>query len=242
MNHGINETRMFFEQFLSNFYSLQISGEVMIAPAFTSLQTAIEFCSENPLIISQNVSAYEEGAYTGEISVEMLKKIGIAGVILGHSERRSLFAETDSMIEKKLNRVLSQNLLPILCVGESAEERENSMLTEVLRRQIGVCSHFSADKLINLVIAYEPVWAIGANQPASIEEITSAHSEIRLILNEFLGENVADSIRILYGGSVKPENMAKIFAISDVDGALVGGASLKANSFLSLCKLLQKQG
>ncbi|OAQ20902.1 triose-phosphate isomerase [Thermosulfurimonas dismutans] len=212
--------------------------EIMIAPPFTALYAAgQEISGTNIKLGAQNAHWAESGAFTGEISPAMLKECGVQYVILGHSERRHIFGETDEMIRRRLEGVLSAGLRPILCIGETLEEREAGKTFEVLERQVReALSGFSADDLKVLVIAYEPVWAIGTGKTATPEQAEEAHRYVRGLLGELFGKDFAEKTRILYGGSVKPENIAELMAQSDVDGALVGGASLDPETFARIVR------
>ncbi len=212
--------------------------EIMIAPPFTALYAAgRELVGTNIKLGAQNAHWAEKGAFTGEISPVMLKECGVEYIILGHSERRHIFGETDEMIRKRLSGVLSGSLKPILCIGETLEEREAGKTFEVLERQVReALSGFSAEDLQDLVIAYEPVWAIGTGKTATPEQAEEAHRYVRGLLGELFGKDFAEKIRILYGGSVKPENIAELMAQPDVDGALVGGASLDPETFAQIVR------
>ncbi|MEM1324440.1 MAG: triose-phosphate isomerase [Bacteroidota bacterium] len=186
-------------------------------------------------IAAQNCHHEEKGAYTGEISADMVQSTGATHVILGHSERREYQGETDTLIAKKIDLVLSKGLLPIYCCGEKLEVREADEHRDLVAKQLGeALFHLSAEEMKKVVIAYEPVWAIGTGKTASPEQAQEMHAHIRQLLADKFGQAVADSISILYGGSVKPANAKEIFAQPDVDGGLVGGASLKADDFLAI--------
>ena len=207
--------------------------EVMIAPPFTALAAVAEAVAGSPVLLAgQNVAWDREGAYTGEISALMLKDVGATMVILGHSERRHIFAETNAMVNQRLQGALKFDLTPILCVGETLEEREQSITFTVLEEQLrqGVAGVESA-QISRLVVAYEPVWAIGTGKTASKEQAQEVHAFIRGVLTELYEKTLADEMRILYGGSVKSENVDSLMAQPDIDGALVGGAALKPEFF-----------
>ena len=207
--------------------------DVMIAPTFTALAAVSETIGESHLKLgAQNLFWEKEGAFTGEISADMLLSAGCTYVIIGHSERRQYFGETDETCRKKIQAAVNGGLIPILCVGETESERESKNTVSVLDKQIknGLRS-FASDDLKHLVIAYEPVWAIGTGKTASTEQVQEVHQFIRSLIEKEFGNELAKSIRILYGGSVKPENIAELMALPDVDGALVGGASLGAETF-----------
>ena len=182
---------------------------------------------------AQNVSEQVSGAFTGEVSVGMLKELGCQYVIIGHSERRSLYGETDALIAAKTLVVLEQGLVPIVCVGETLSERENNQTLDVIRRQLdAVAQKLSVAQIGKIVIAYEPVWAIGTGRSASKEQAQEVHAAIRAWLKKV---GVAGHVQILYGGSVKPNNAAELFAMPDIDGGLIGGAALAASDFLAIC-------
>lgn len=186
---------------------------------------------------AQNCSEHESGAYTGEISVDMLKSVGVEYVILGHSERREYFNESNELLAKKLDTTLKSQLTPIFCCGEPLEIREKEEQNKYVQQQIEESLfHLSAEEVSKVVIAYEPIWAIGTGKTASAEQAQEMHAVIRKQLEGKYGKEVADSISILYGGSVKPANAKEIFAGEDVDGGLIGGASLKSRDFIDIAK------
>ena len=187
---------------------------------------------------AQDVYWLDQGAFTGEVSAMMLKDAGCQYVIIGHSERRQFFGETNETVNKKIKASLRQELIPIICVGENLEEREANHTFKVIQDQLkGSLAEISAQDLLRTVIAYEPVWAIGTGKTATPDQAQQAHKYIRDLLSKMYQEEVADSIRIQYGGSVKPENIAELIGKPDVDGALVGGASLKEDSFSAIVNL-----
>lgn len=212
------------------------SSKIMIAPAFTSLAAvATVIKGSNILLGAQNMGPEEQGAHTGEISPAMLKDAGVTVVILGHSERRHSYLETDELINKKLLLARKHGLEPILCVGETLAEREGGKLESVVRTQVveglkGV----TETELAKVIIAYEPVWAIGTGKTATPEDADAVHAFIRRVLKELYSEKAAADMTIQYGGSVKPDNAAELMAKANIDGALVGGASLKAESFVPI--------
>jgi triosephosphate isomerase len=212
---------------------ISTSYEIVVIPPFTSLFPVSTVIDKGILKLgAQNVFYEREGAYTGEISPVMLKALGCDYVIVGHSERRKYFAESDEMIARKLKAVLIEGMTPILCVGETLEQREKGRHKEVVESQlVSDLAYLSVDEIKRIVIAYEPVWAIGTGHNATPEQAQEMHEFIRNILEEKLG---ASDVPILYGGSVKPENIRDISAMKDVDGALVGGASIKVESFVGI--------
>jgi triosephosphate isomerase len=212
--------------------------EIILAPPFTALRTvggAIE--GTNIALSAQNLFWEDKGAYTGEISAEMLLDLGCRYVIIGHSERRRYFGETDDTVNKKTLHALKKGLLPIVCVGESLSEREAGKANEVIERQlIGAFKGITADEMLKIIIAYEPVWAIGTGKTATPEQAEDVHEFIRRKIDMMYSCDVADPLRIQYGGSVTPQNVSSLMAMPDIDGALVGGASLNPESFAALVK------
>ncbi len=212
--------------------------EVVVCPPFTHLSIIKEkLTGSNIGLGAQNVSVNDNGAYTGEISIAMLKDIGCDYVILGHSERRQYFNESDQFINSKVKKVLESGLKPIICVGEKLEEREKNITTDIITAQIKGCLEgLSESDMRKSVIAYEPVWAIGTGKTASNDQAQEVHKLIRDLLTELFSESLSQEIRIQYGGSVKPDNVEGLMAQTDIDGALVGGAALKADSFGAIVK------
>jgi triosephosphate isomerase (TIM) len=212
--------------------------EVVICPPFTSLGIVLDALSGSGISVgAQNMHYAEEGAYTGEISAPMLKAIGVTHVIIGHSERRQYFCETDESVNLKLHAALQHGLTPIVCVGEVLAEREEGHTEEVLIRQVAkAVLNISPDRAEPIVIAYEPVWAIGTGKTATPELAMQAHLIIRNEVSRRLSREIADNMRIIYGGSVRPDNAAGLLTQPGIDGALVGGASLKPESFAQLVK------
>jgi len=207
--------------------------DILIAPPFTALATVESLLADSTIQLgAQNCYPEATGAFTGEVSPQLLKDAGCSAVIVGHSERRQLFSEDDALINRKVKTVISVDMMAILCVGETLEERDSGDVFEVLTRQIkGGLADLDAQAMTRVVVAYEPVWAIGTGKTASNDEAQEAHSFLRGILLGLFGQATADNTRILYGGSVKPDNIDGLMAEDDIDGALVGGASLKAADF-----------
>ncbi|MGD0758648.1 MAG: triose-phosphate isomerase [Candidatus Sulfotelmatobacter sp.] len=232
-----DQTREFFRDFLP-LVAGHTRDEIVVCPPYIDLAEAVESAKgSNVAIGAQNVHWKEEGAFTGEISAAMLLALGVKHVIVGHSERRQYFGETDDTVNLRLKTALEAGLMPICCVGEVLEEREAGLTDDVLRRQCVRAFHaVSAKKATKLVVAYEPVWAIGTGKTATPEIAAEAHAVIRREATEIFGEEFAAKLRILYGGSVKPENAATLMAQEEIDGALVGGASLDAKSFAAIVK------
>ncbi len=235
MNKTMKETEEFINGFLPLVTGVQ-DVEIVIAPPFTSLPVASKLLRESNIkLAGQNVFYEESGAYTGEISPLMLKDVECSYVIAGHSERRQYFGETDGIVNKKIWAAMSAGLAVIFCIGETLEERESGNTFNILKRQIteglrGITAN-------GLVLAYEPVWAIGTGKTASPEQAQEAHRFIRSELGNLYGDT-AGTIRILYGGSVKPDYVSSLMSKEDVDGALVGGASLKPDSFAEIVKYI----
>ena len=212
---------------------VKTQAQVAVAPPFTAL-AAVKAALRGSAIemFGQNCHHEKQGAFTGEISAPMLAEVGCDGVILGHSERRQLFGETDEGVNKKLKAALEAQLQPIVCVGETLAEREANRTWEVVRRQVSAAlAGISPGQIGKLTLAYEPVWAIGTGKVATTAQAQEVHGQIRGLLRELAGAEAAEATRIQYGGSVKPENAADLLAQPDIDGALVGGASLKADDF-----------
>jgi triosephosphate isomerase (TIM) len=207
--------------------------DVVVAPPFTALATAADALAGSPIRLgAQNVHWEAKGAFTGEISAAMLAEIGCRAVIVGHSERRQLFGETDEGVNRRTRAALAAGLLPIVCVGETLEERERGATLEVVERQLrGALLDLGAAAIAGVCIAYEPVWAIGTGRTATPAQAEEVHASIRGILASVADRKTAESVRILYGGSVKPDNVDDLMREPDIDGALVGGASLDAASF-----------
>jgi len=210
--------------------------DVLVAPPFTALAAVAEALRGRDVFLGgQNMHWEREGAFTGEISPTMLKQVGCSHVILGHSERRHIFGESDDVVARKTRAAVDNGLTPILCVGETLPERESSLTLEVVERQLErALRALTPDEASRAVVAYEPVWAIGTGRTATPAQAQEVHAFIRKRLSATHGEPVAAAVRILYGGSVKPDNVDGLMAEPDVDGALVGGACLKAESFLRI--------
>ena len=233
MNITISDIKLFMSVWKNK--NLNNSNiETIFCPSFTELITTAELLQNSSSKLgAQNVYYDSKGAFTGEVSCRMLKELGCEWVLIGHSERRSILGETDDMIQKKLDKIISEGLYPILCIGETKEERDAGKTQEILSRQLSIaCKNMIGNEIDTFVIAYEPVWAIGTGITATTDMISKTHLDIRNILNDnnFNG----DKISILYGGSVSDKNASELSAINDVDGFLVGGASLDVNKFYSI--------
>lgn len=238
MNMTPQETSDFIRQFQS-LVGNESAVDVVIAPPFVSIAAAAALLSssDNIRIAAQNMYHEPAGAFTGEISSTMLKELFVSHVILGHSERRAIFGETDELINKKVIAAHNARLRPILCVGETLEERDAGRIEEVLGTQLaGSLANLDNRRISETVIAYEPVWAIGTGRTASPEQAQEAHAFIRSRLAGLADAETAARVRIQYGGSVKPSNMTELISQADVDGALVGGASLECGSFFEIVK------
>ena len=207
--------------------------EIVIAPTFTALARVASVIDNTPIqLAAQNCYPAESGAFTGELSPYFLRDAGCQYVIIGHSERRQLLGESDNFINQKIIKALETRLNPILCIGETLEERETNQMFKILSQQLqGALRGLPTEQLAPLVVAYEPVWAIGTGKTATTEQAQEAHAFIRKVLADLFGNSAANATRILYGGSVKPENVDALMAQKDIDGALVGGASLQAEDF-----------
>lgn len=210
--------------------------EIVICPPFTDLGEVGEMMTgSNVGVGAQNCHWEKEGAFTGEISVGMIKSVNCSYVIIGHSERRKYFGETDKNVNRKVSAVIEGGLVPIMCVGETLEEREAGKTMEVVKQQVlGGLEGFSESSMKDLVIAYEPVWAIGTGKTATPTQAEEVHAMIRSLLSERFSQALADSTRILYGGSVNPGNIKELMSEKDIDGGLIGGASLKSESFIEM--------
>jgi len=231
------QTTSFFKEFLP-LVAGHDRDEIVVCPPFVDLQAAVAAASgSNVAIGAQNVHWEKEGAFTGEVSAPMLIAISVTHVVIGHCERREYFNETDDTVNRKLEIALESGLTPIVCVGEVLEEREAGLTEDVLRRQcVRAFNGISARKAAKLVIAYEPVWAIGTGKTATPEIASDAHAVIRHEAEKAFGDEFAQDLRILYGGSVKPENATALMSETEIDGALVGGASLQPASFAKIVK------
>lgn len=242
MNKTLSEARHLALEVKNGTLAVADQVEVVICPPFTALAGVAEVIKgSNVKLGAQNCHWENSGAFTGEISPIMLKEIGCEYVIVGHSERRQYFGETDEMVAKKAKALLGHGLRPIICVGERLEQREQGMTKDVIRSQvIGSLKGIESEEMLQTVIAYEPVWAIGTGKTASPEQAQEVHAFIRNLLSDMYGLEVALKVRIQYGGSVKPSNIAALMAEADIDGALVGGASLDGTSFVEIVSFKSK--
>ena len=243
MNMTVAETQNFLEAFRLEVEEVT-TVEIVIAPPFTALPKLSELLggSQKIRLGAQNFYFERSGAYTGEISATMLRELFVKYVIIGHSERRAIFGETDSLINKKVLAAHANELKPILCVGETLEERETGTEKQVLETQLrGGLAGVSPERLLETVIAYEPVWAIGTGKTATSAQAQDAHAHVRSVLEGLSDNATASKVRIQYGGSVKPANAKELLGQPDIDGALVGGASLEVRSFSEIVKAGQQE-
>ncbi len=235
MNNDLAET-----QELISHLKLQMvkepTAKVYVAPSFVNLYNTFQSLKGTVVnVAAQNMHYAENGAFTGEVSAKMLKSIGVNTVILGHSERRALFNETDELLAKKVNAALENDMEIIFCFGEELKDRKSDKHFEVVKEQLeNGLFHVGKDAWKNIILAYEPVWAIGTGETASPEQAQEMHKYVRSLVADKFGKDIAQDVSILYGGSVKPNNAAEIFEKEDVDGGLIGGASLKAIDFLNI--------
>jgi len=238
MNNDLKESEKLIVEIKNLLQNEKLNCDVIVCPPFTSLSEASKLLNRSVIKLgAQNMHFEDNGAFTGEISASMLKSAGCEYVILGHSERRHIFGESDEVINKKIKKALSAGLKPIFCVGELLEERENGTTNDVVKRQVlkGL-EGISANEMKNIMVAYEPVWAIGTGKTASPAQAQEVHEFIRDLIEIDYSLEVANDLVIQYGGSVKPENANELISQKDIDGALVGGACLKADSFLGIIK------
>ena len=235
MNKTVAESIELVEE-LQRLHADQTAVDVVVCPPYTSLKSVSDILSNTQIHVgSQNISAEDSGAYTGEISHEMLKELYVRYVIIGHSERREYFQESDNLINRKVLKALEKKLKPILCVGESLEQRESGITEDVVEKQIRLgLRDINPDMYSDVVIAYEPVWAIGTGKTATAQQAQDVHYFIRCLIKEMAGLDASNVVRIQYGGSMKPSNAEELLSQADIDGGLIGGASLDAVSFGSL--------
>ena len=239
MNKTISESQQYLDEFLLKVEDFQNKVDIVIAPPFMSLPTAVEKVQgSNVHIGAQDVFYEDKGAFTGEISAKMLKSAGVEYVIIGHSERRKHFNETNEIVSKKLKQAHKYGLKPILCVGETLDQREAGNMKNVIKNQVkNSLNNITKEELLRTVIAYEPVWAIGTGKTATPEQAQEAHKFIRNLIADMYDDDISQLIRIQYGGSIKPKNAKNLFSQPDIDGGLVGGASLDPGSFYEIIRL-----
>ena len=238
MNTTVAEGKALAQEIVAALDSVPSDVQLIVAPPFTHLVTVAEVIKGTPIALSaQNCADQPKGAYTGEVAVSMLKDAGCAYTILGHSERREYYGETSEKLVKKIRLALEAGIRPIFCVGENLEERNAGKHFDVVGGQIEeVLFQFNSEAMKKIVIAYEPVWAIGTGVTATSEQAQEIHAFIRKFLAERFGSEVAEATSILYGGSCKPSNARELFACKDIDGGLIGGAALKAEDFIGIAK------
>lgn len=209
--------------------------QMLLAPSFVVLDACKQVATQDIIIAAQNINAHDNGAYTGEVSADILQSIGIQTAIIGHSERRSIYGEDHKILADKVKQAIANNMQVVFCIGEHLEEREAGKAEETVKKQLEDSLFFlSAEQMKNVVIAYEPVWAIGTGKTASPEQAQEIHAYIRKLVEQKYNTTTAQETSILYGGSVNPGNAKELFAQTDVDGGLVGGAALKVDSFIAL--------
>ncbi len=235
MNKNSEETEDLINELIAKIPT-DSDAKVIIAPTFINLASAVDHLEFTSIgVAAQNMHQNESGAYTGEISADMLKSVGVTTVILGHSERRSIFHESDSLIANKVSTALQHQMTVIFCFGEELKDRQNKQHFNLVENQLREgLFHISNENWANIVLAYEPVWAIGTGETASPNQAQEMHAFIRETVRHTFGSDIADQVSILYGGSVKPDNAKEIFGKPDVDGGLIGGASLKADDFVAI--------
>ena len=241
MNNDLKSTKKLIKGIRKSIKKLPLENtRVIIAPTFVNLLSAVKRAKKSKIeVVAQNMHQAKNGAFTGEISAEMLQSIGVKTVILGHSERRTYFGETDATLAEKVNAALTNNLEIVFCFGELLEDRKSGNHFKVVESQLkNALFHLDANAFKNIVLAYEPVWAIGTGETASPEQAQEMHAFIRSLLAKKYDDNVAENTSILYGGSVKPVNAEEIFSKPDVDGGLIGGAALKVDDFTAIIKAI----
>lgn len=238
MNNDLSESQNLITRLTGGLSNLKINCDVIICPPYTSLSEANTLTKNTIMKLgAQNLYHEDNGAFTGEISPSMLKSVGCEYVIIGHSERRTIFKETNESINKKIKKALEHKLKVIFCIGESLEEREKNITNDIVEKQViqGLQDNTEKD-ISNMIIAYEPVWAIGTGRNATPQQAQDVHSFIRKLIEEKYSSTIAEELTIQYGGSVKPDNAKELLSQPDIDGALVGGACLKAESFIEIIK------
>ena len=234
MNNGLQETKLLINELKTEVNHCEC--DVMIAPSFVCLQTAIDLLTNNDIeVVSQNLHQEKNGAYTGEVSAKMLSSIGVKTTIIGHSERREYFNETHEMLKHKVDTSLENSMKIIFCFGEQLKDRKTNNHSTIISNQISESLfHLNSSDWDNIILAYEPVWAIGTGETASSDQVQEMHSFIRNFIAQKYSAELAQNVSILYGGSVKPSNAKEIFSMKDVDGGLIGGASLNSKDFFSI--------
>ena len=241
MNHTLREVTDFAKAIQAANIPVSNTAEYIIAPAFPFIQHLHNALVSSPIqVAAQNCATEANGAYTGEVAANMLQSVGASYVLIGHSERREYYFEDVNILKKKIQQALDNELIPIICCGESLEIRESEKHLQYVTDQLADClQELAPSKMNNIIIAYEPIWAIGTGKTATCSQVEEMHTHIRQYLEKTYGQSTAEEIPLLYGGSCNQKNAAELFAISDVDGGLIGSASLKADSFLELIDMLQ---
>ncbi len=236
MNKDFHETAVLVNELKERLKDFKKEAGIIICPPFTSLIVAKSLINDSAMKLgAQNMSQHDEGAYTGEIAAKMLRTIGCDYVILGHSERRQFFGETNELVNVKVKQALKNSLTPIVCVGETLEEREGGVTDRIITTQVkGVLNELTSEEVEKCVIAYEPVWAIGTGKTATPDQANQAHKLIRKLVGQLYSWAIAEKIVIQYGGSVNDKNAVELLSQTDIDGALVGGASLKSDAFVKI--------
>ncbi|MBT7984214.1 MAG: triose-phosphate isomerase [Flavobacteriaceae bacterium] len=236
MNNGLSETIELINDLNQNLSDSDV--KVMIAPSYPFLKTAVDQVGDGSIeVISQNINDNKSGAYTGEVSIDMLKSIGVNTTLIGHSERRAYYNEDDALLLKKINLALESNMDIIFCFGEELKDRKSNSYFDIVKAQLeNTVMKLEPNSWKNIVLAYEPVWAIGTGETASAEQAQEIHKFVRNCISEHFSSEIADNVPILYGGSVKPSNAVEIFNKKDVDGGLIGGAALNAHDFVEIIK------
>lgn len=236
MNLSIKEAKTLMLKLDSEIHSSTGLKKVLVFPPFPYLMSLSQMINRNDLFIgSQNIAAENNGAFTGEVSANMIKELGLKYTLVGHSERRSLYGESNEIVKRKIDQAIANGLVPIFCCGENLDERENGIHMDVIKNQLfDSLFHLNESEIQNIIIAYEPVWAIGTGKTASVEQAEDMHAHIRSLFASVYGEDRSNDLYILYGGSCNSSNSAELFASKNVDGGLIGGASLKADEFLSM--------
>ncbi len=238
-NWKMNGSNALVQEMVQSLTAEALSAEVVICPPFpflSAMHTALQ--NSQIALAAQNLSEHANGAYTGEVAANMLAEAGCRYVIIGHSERRGLYQETDAMVAEKVKMAVANGLQPIICVGETHEQHQQDLTQQVITQQVESVLATGIDNLTNAVIAYEPVWAIGTGLTATPEQAQGVHALIRRLVGA-QNASIGAQIRLLYGGSVKPNNAQQLFAMPDIDGGLIGGAALQVESFLTICKAVE---
>jgi triosephosphate isomerase len=238
MNTNVSEAVELAKGIRDRVSEVPSSVKLIVAPPFTNITSVCDILSGTPVAVSsQNCADHDKGAYTGEVSAAMVASCGCKYVILGHSERRQYYGETSEKIVEKMKLAFANGLDVILCIGENLEEREAGKQDEVTKKEVeDVLFQFTAEDMAKVVVAYEPVWAIGTGKTATNEQAEEIHKHVRKVIADHFGKEVADNMTILYGGSCKPSNAKELFACPDIDGGLIGGASLKPDDFIAIAK------